>query len=282
MKKIAVLGAGLMGAGIAQVAAAAGYEVILRDLQITLVNDGLKAIGQSLNKMVNNNQISQAMKEATMARIKGTTDLAQVRNSDLVIEAIVENIAIKKQIFTELDHLCPENTILATNTSTLSITEIAFTTRRPDKVLGMHFFFPVASVKIVELIKGLGTSDETIRIARNFANRINKNSIVVLRDSPGFVVNRILVAYINEAINVLGEGIAGVQEIDKAMKLGAGLQYGPLEMADIIGLDSLYNMLQTLYNEYKDSRFRPHIIFSNMIRAGYLGKKSGKGFYDYI
>ena len=271
-----------MGAGIAQVAAAAGYEVILRDLQITLVNDGIKAIGQSLNKMVTNNEISQAMKEATMARIKGTTDLAQVRNSDLVIEAIVENIAIKKQIFTELDHLCPENTILATNTSTLSITEIAFTTRRPDKVLGMHFFFPVASVKIVELIKGLGTSDETIRIARNFTNRINKNSIIVLRDSPGFVVNRILVAYINEAINVLGEGIAGVQEIDKAMKLGAGLQYGPLEMADIIGLDSLYNMLQTLYNEYKDSRFRPHIIFSNMIRAGYLGKKSGKGFYDYI
>lgn len=281
MKSIAVLGAGIMGAGIAQVAAQAGYSVILRDLQMSLVKDGLKTITDSLDRMISKGSINEDDKAAIMNRISGTIDLAQLNEVDLVIEAVVENIAVKKQIFAELDIICPEHTILATNTSSLSITEIAASTRRQDKVLGMHFFNPVAQMKLVELIAGIETSHDTIKAAQEFVNGIGKEYILVKRESPGFIVNRILVPYINEAICIYGEGIAEKETIDLAMKLGAGMSQGPLELADMIGLDTLYSVLLTFYSEFRDPKYRPHTIFSTMVRAGYYGKKSGKGFYSY-
>ncbi len=281
MKKIAVLGAGIMGAGIAQVAAEAGYYVVLRDLQNSLVKDGLTTIEKNLDKMIMKGELDKDKRSAIMNRIHGTIDLAELNDVDLVIEAVVENIAVKKQIFNELDNICSEGTILATNTSSLSITEIASSTRRPDRIMGLHFLNPVSQMKLVELVKGMETSDETVNIACEFVSRIGKEYLVVNRESPGFIVNRILVPYINEAIFVYGEGLADQASIDKAMKLGAGMIMGPLEMADMIGLDTLYAVLLVFYNEFRDPKYRPHTVLSTMIRAGYLGKKCGKGFYDY-
>jgi 3-hydroxybutyryl-CoA dehydrogenase len=281
MKKIAVLGAGIMGAGIAQVAAEAGYSVMLRDLQNSLVRNGLTTIEKNLDNKILMDEMDKDTKSAILKRIQGTIDLADLIDVDLVIEAVVENIAVKKQIFAELDNICSEDTILATNTSSLSITEIASSTRRSDRILGLHFLNPVSQMRLVEVVKGMETSDSTVNIACEFITRIGKEYLVVKRESPGFIVNRILVPYINEAICVYGEGLADQESIDKAMKLGAGMAIGPLEMADQIGLDTLYAVLLVFYNEFRDPKYRPHPILSTMIRAGYLGKKSGKGFYDY-
>ncbi|WP_054695568.1 3-hydroxyacyl-CoA dehydrogenase family protein [Syntrophomonas palmitatica] len=281
MEKIAVLGAGIMGAGIAQEAAQAGYLVILRDLQMSLVKDGLDSIDASLEKSVQNGVIEQDEKNRILGRIHGTTDLAEVREVDLVLEAVVENMAVKRQIFAELDSICPSHTILATNTSSLSISEIAAATHRRDKVIGMHFFYPVPSTRLVELVKGMDTSDNTLELASEFADRMSKQSVVVKRESPGFIVNRILMCYINEAIHVLGDGMAGRDDIDMAMKLGAGMKYGPLEIADFFGLDTLYSIIDVFCSEFRDSKYRPHPLFTTMIRAGYFGKKSGRGFYEY-
>jgi len=281
INKIAVLGAGTMGVGIAQAAARAGMQVILRDLQKSLVRDGLRNIENDLGHEVSQGQISAEEKDMILSRIEGTTDLAQLHDVNLVNEAVVENMAVKKQLFAELDNICSKNTILATNTSSLSITEIASATKRQDKVLGMHFFKPVTTVKLVELIKGIETSDSTIDISKDFADRIGKTSVVVNRENPGFIVNRILVPYINEAIFAYAEGLAGKEEIDTAMKLGAGMPEGPLELADRIGLDTIYSVMLVFYEEFRDSKYRPHPLFSTMIRAGYYGIKSGKGFYKY-
>ena len=269
MNKIAVLGAGIMGAGIAQILAQGGYSVIMRDLQMTLVKDGLQTIGNNLEK------------EIIMGRIQGSTDLADLHDADLVIEAVVENMAIKKQIFAELDNLCPSHSILATNTSSLSIAEIASSTRRRDRIVGLHFFNPVSTVKLVEVIKGIDTSPETLETARDFVQNLGKYPVVVNRESPGFIVNRILIPYLNEAIWVYGEGLAEKDDIDLAMKLGAGMPRGPLELADSIGLDHLYASIQVFYEEFRDPKYRPHTLFSTMVRAGYWGKKSGRGFYNY-
>ncbi|MDD2619573.1 MAG: 3-hydroxyacyl-CoA dehydrogenase NAD-binding domain-containing protein [Syntrophomonadaceae bacterium] len=281
MKKVAVLGAGIMGAGIAQVLALGGYSVILRDLQIALVKDGLHTIDQNLDKMLSTGLIDEQQKQESLSLIHGATDLAELCDVDLVIEAVVENMAVKKQIFAELDHLCSEHTILATNTSSLSITEIASATHRPEKVLGMHFFNPVASMKLVEIVKGMDTDQESVDLAIEFIKRIEKHPVLVQRESPGFIVNRILVPCINEAIFVYGEGLAEKEDIDTAMKLGAGMPYGPLEMADFMGLDVLYALLLVFYDEFRDTKYRPHTILSTMIRAGYWGQKSGRGFYKY-
>lgn len=281
MEKVAVLGAGLMGARIAQVAAQGGYSVILRDLQMGLVKDGLQAIEKNLDKMVSREHINVNTKEQTMKRIHGTTDLSELREADLVIEAVVENMAVKKQIFAELDNICPPHTVLASNTSTLSISEIAASTKRQEKILGMHFFNPVVSSGLVELVRGMETSDGTIAKAADFITGIGKDYVEVKRESPGFIVNRILVTYINEAIFAYGDGMADIEQIDLALKLGAGMKEGPLELADSIGLDTIYSALEVFWNEFKDPKYRPHTIFSTMIRAGYYGKKSGRGFYQY-
>ena len=280
LKKIAVLGAGIMGAGIAQAAAQAGYSVILRDLQMSLVKGGLETIEKNLDKESAKGLLHED-KNVIMSRINGNTDLAQLKDVDLLIEAVVENIAVKKQIFAELDNICADYTVLASNTSSLSITEIAASTKRHEKVLGMHFFNPVSSMKLVELVKGMETADKTIEIARGFVRQLGKKEVVVERESPGFIVNRILVPYLNEAIFTYGDGIAGIEEIDLAMRLGAGMPIGPLQLADIIGLDTLYSATLVFYDEFKDPKYRPHTLFSTMIRAGYLGKKSGQGFYKY-
>lgn len=279
MEKIGILGAGMMGAGIAQLAALGGYDVILRDLQMTLVNDGLKNIENNLEKMAEKGFLNPEEKLKVINRIKGTVDLSELRDTDLVIEAVVENIAVKKQIFTELDHICPEHTILASNTSSLSITEIATSSRRSDRVLGMHFLNP--QMKLVEVVKGLETSDDTVNIAREFLSRIGRDYVIIKRESPGYIVNRIMVPCINEAICIYGDGLADKESIDTAMKLGAGMPQGPLELADIMGLDNIYAVLQLFNAEFRDPKYRPHIIFSTMIRAGHYGRKSGKGFYDY-
>ena len=281
MNKIAVLGAGIMGAGIAQVAAQGGYQVLLRDLQKSIVHNGLLTVENNLAKAINKKHINIQKRDDILSRIQTCTDLAEVHDADLVIEAVVENMAVKKQIFAELDHLCQPHTLLATNTSSLSITEIASATRREDKVLGMHFFNPVPIMKLVELIQGMETSQNTIESARQFTRQIGKQEVVVHRDSPGYIVNRILIPYINEAIFIKGEGLASAEEIDMAMKLGAGMPMGPLELADMIGLDIVYAVILVFYNEFRDPKYRPHHLFSTMIRAGYLGRKSGRGCYKY-
>ena len=280
VKKIAVLGVGIMGAGIAQVAAQAGFEVILRDLQLSLVKDGMKTIGDNLTKLVEKNSLEEIQIPGIISRIHGTIDLAELNDVDLVIEAVVENIAVKRQIFAELDNICPPHTILATNTSSLSITEIAASTRRPDKVLGIHFLNPVPYMKLVELVRGMETSDQTVEIARNFIAGIGKENVLLNRESPGFIVNRILLPYINEAIWLYAEG-TDKESIDQAMILGAGMSQGPLQLADMIGLDNLHAVMLGFYNEFRDPKYRPHPVFSTMVRAGYYGKKTGKGFYHY-
>lgn len=280
MHKIAVLGAGIMGAGIAQVAAQAGFKVIMRDLQMPLVEDGLKTIDLNLERLVKNDALKSEEKAEIMSLIYGTVDLSDLKDADLVIEAVVENMAVKKQIFAELDNICPAHTILATNTSTLSITEIASSTQRHDQVIGIHFFNPVPCIKLVELVRGMETSDNTVEKTQEFIERIGKEHVLLNRESPGFIVNRILFPYLNEAVWLYGEGI-DKETIDQAMVLGARMPIGPLELTDIIGLDALYSVMQVFYNEFKDTKYRPPTILSTMIRAGYYGKKSGRGFYKY-
>ncbi|HWP98309.1 MAG TPA: 3-hydroxyacyl-CoA dehydrogenase NAD-binding domain-containing protein [Syntrophomonadaceae bacterium] len=281
MKKVAVLGAGKMGAGIAQVAAQGGYNVVLRDLQTSLVKDGLRLIEKNLDKAIKAQLMEAPGKEEILRRIEGTTDLTNVRDADLVIESVVENMAVKKQLFAELDNICAPHAILATNTSSLSINEIASATQRTDRVMGMHFHNPVPYIKLVELIRGLETSEATLADAQEFTRQIDKVFVVAQRESPGFIFNRVLIPYLNEAIFVLSEGIADRDGIDNALKLGAGMPLGPLEMADLMGLDILYSVTVAFYEEFRDPKYRPPVYLSTMVRAGHLGKKSGKGFYDY-
>ena len=270
-----------MGAGIAQAAALAGYQVILRDLQMHLIKDGLNTIDRTLDKLLDRGLISEEDKLNALNNLKGTTDLSELKDVDLVIEAVVENMSVKKQIFAELDSMCGEKTILASNTSSLSISEIAATTGRTDRVLGMHFFNPVHHYSLVEIIKGLETSEATIEKARDFCNRIGKQSVLVKRESPGYIVNRILFSFINEAIFVYADGGAEKEAIDTAIKRGLGMELGPLEQADKIGLDHIYRSIIGFNDEFRDSKYRPHPLLSTMIRAGHLGVSSGKGFYVY-
>ncbi|CFW96323.1 3-hydroxyacyl-CoA dehydrogenase [Syntrophomonas zehnderi OL-4] len=280
MNKIAVLGAGKMGAGIAQVAAQAGFKVIMRDLQMPLVEDGLKTIDLNLERLIKSGELKPEKKSEILSLIYGTVDLSDLKDADLVIEAVVENMAVKKQIFAELDNICPPHTILATNTSTLSITEIATSTQRHDQVIGIHFFNPVPCIKLVELVRGMETSDDTVKKTQGFIERIGKEHVLLNRESPGFIVNRILLPYINEAVWLYGEGI-DKETIDQAMILGANMPIGPLKLADIIGLDTLYSIMLVFYNEFRDTKYRPHTCLSTMVRAGYYGRKSGQGFYNY-
>ncbi len=270
-----------MGAGIAQAAALGGYQVILRDLQMHLIKDGLNTIDQTLGKMLDRGLITPEDKLMAFKRLQGTTDLSDLKDADLVIEAVVENMSVKKQIFAELDSLCGENTILATNTSSLSISEIAATTGRTDRVLGMHFFNPVHHYDLVEIIQGLETSAKTLQKASNFCHRIGKHSVLVKRESPGYIVNRILLSFINEAIFVYADGVAEKEDIDTAVKLGLGMKLGPLELADKIGLDHIYRTIIGFNDEFRDSKYRPHPLLATMIRAGHLGVSSGQGFYSY-
>lgn len=280
MKKIGVLGTGTMGAGIIQVLAQNGYEVVMRARRETSVEKGLATVNKNLDKMVAKEKITAEEKEAIFGRIHGSTDINIIADADLIIEAATEDMESKKALFAELDKLCKPEAIIATNTSSLSITEIAAATGRPDKVIGMHFFNPVPAMKLVEIIKGLATSDETRDTILALTEKLGKTPVEV-EEAPGFVVNRILIPMINEGIGILADGVADAKGIDTAMKLGANHPMGPLELGDLIGLDVCLAIMETLYNEYGDPKYRPHVLLRKMVRAGKLGRKTGIGFYDY-
>ena len=280
MKKVGVLGTGTMGAGIIQVLAQNGYEVVLRARRETSVEKGLATVNKNLDKMVAKEKITAAQKEEILSRVHGSTDINIVADADLIIEAATEDMEAKKALFAELDKLCKPEAILATNTSSLSITEIAAATGRPDKVIGMHFFNPVPAMKLVEIIKGLATSDETRATIVDLATKLGKTPVDV-EEAPGFVVNRILVPMINEGIGILADGVASASDIDTAMKLGANHPMGPLELGDLIGLDVVLAIMNTLYAEYGDPKYRAHVLLKKMVRAGKLGRKTGEGFYNY-
>ncbi|WP_426349788.1 3-hydroxybutyryl-CoA dehydrogenase [Alloiococcus sp. CFN-8] len=280
MEKIFVLGAGTMGAGIAQAFAQKGYEVILRDIKDEFVDRGLAGIGKGLGKLVAKGKITEEDKEAILSRISGTTDLNLAADCDLVVEAAVENMKIKKEIFAELDKICEEKTILATNTSSLSITEVAAATMRPDKVIGMHFFNPAQVMKLVEIIKGMATSQETFDKVKEVSVAIGKDPVEVA-EAPGFVVNRILIPMINEAFGIMAEGLASPEDIDKAMMLGANHPMGPLALGDLVGLDVCLAIMDVLYSETGDSKYRAHSLMRKYVRANWLGRKTKKGVFDY-
>jgi 3-hydroxybutyryl-CoA dehydrogenase len=279
--KVCVLGAGIMGAGIAQVAAEAGFEVTLRDLEDRFLDKGMTGIRKNLERAVAKGKMNAGESQTIMGRIRATTDLLKAAaDAELVIEAVLEVMALKKEVFKELDGICPPQTTFASNTSGLSITEMAAATRRPDRFIGMHFFNPVPVMKLVELTRGFLTSDKTLVFSKAFVERIGKTPIEV-REAPGFAVNRILCPMINEAVFVYAEGVASAEDIDRAMVLGANHPIGPLALADMVGLDTLLLVLDGLHQELGEDKYRPAPLLRKMVRAGYLGRKSGRGFHAY-
>ena len=280
MKNIFVLGAGTMGLDIAQAFAAYGYNVKVRDISEEIISAARTRLEKKLAKLVEKGKMQQENADTLLKNISFTTAMADAADADLVLEAIVERVDIKKSVFGELDEICHENCIFATNTSSISITEIASAVKHADKFIGMHFFNPADRMKLVELIRGVNTSDETLAAVKELSLSIGKEPVEVA-EAPGFVVNRILVPMINEAIYVYSEGIASVEDIDTAMKLGANHPMGPLALADFIGLDICLAIMDTLYNETHDSKYRACPLLRKMVRGKKLGKKTGAGFYDY-
>ncbi len=282
IKRIAVLGAGLMGHGITQVAAQIGkYEVYMRDIEQRFIDNGMNMIRKSLQKFVSKGQITEAEMNETLARIHPTLDLKEaVSNADLIIEAVPENIELKKATFSEVDTLAPPHAIIASNTSSISITELGSATKRPEKVCGMHFFNPPQLMKLVEVIKGAKTSEETIQTVLEVAHKMQKETVLVKKDCPGFIVNRILIPALNEAVALYWEGVAERDDIDKAIKLGLNWPMGPLMLLDYIGADTTLAIADVLQKEL-DPKFHPHTGLKQMVRAKLLGRKTGKGFYDW-
>jgi 3-hydroxybutyryl-CoA dehydrogenase len=278
--RVAVIGAGTMGAGIAQVFAAAGLDVLLTDINEAAVKRGVEAVTKSLERLVTRQKVSPVAKDATLARIHTSTRLEDAAGCDLIVEAATENVALKLKIFADLDRIAQPAAILASNTSSISLTRIAGTTKRPAQVIGMHFFNPVPVMQLVEVIRALQTSDETYETVQALAQKIGKTPVEV-KNSPGFVANRILLPMLNEAVYCLHERLASADDIDTVMKLGMAHPLGPLALADLIGLDTCLAILEVLYEGFKDPKYRPCPLWREMVEAGHLGRKSGRGFFVY-
>ena len=282
MKVIGVLGAGSMGNGIAQLAAQAGYRVIMRDIEDRFVQSGLKAIEKFLTKSVEKGKMAEDQKKGVLSRIKGTTKMEDLKDADFVIEAVFEDLELKKNVFRQLDELTRSQAILTTNTSSMSVTEIAMATKRPEKVAGMHFFNPAPLMRLVEVIRGYHTNDETIHTVMEMAKKMGKEPIEVKKDTPGFVVNRLMTPHFVEAIRMVEEGVASIEDIDKAVKLGLNYPMGPFELMDLTGIDIALHVTEYLYKELnKENKWSAPTLLRSMIRAGKLGKKTGAGWYKY-
>jgi 3-hydroxybutyryl-CoA dehydrogenase len=282
VKIVGVLGAGTMGNGIAQVAAQAGYQVVMRDIEDRFVDNGLKAIEKFLSKSVEKGKMTEEQKKGVTGRIKGTTRMEDLKNADLVIEAVFEDLAVKKDLFKQLDELTRKDAILTSNTSSMSITEIAVATKRPEKVAGMHFFNPAPLMRLVEVIRGFHTSDETVRTVMEITRKMGKEPVEVKKDTPGFIVNRLMIPHFIEAIRMLEEGVATAEDIDKAIKLGLNYPMGPFELMDLTGIDIAHHVTEYFYKELnKESKWSIPPLMKTMLRAGRLGRKTGGGWYKY-
>lgn len=280
IQKVGVVGAGTMGSGIAQVFAQSGYNVVMQDLEQHFVDRGLTVVGKSLDRLVDRGKMSEEDKSAIVGRIQGTTSLDAFADCDLMVEAAIEDVGIKSELFAKLDGICKDGAILTSNTSSISLTKIAAATKRPDHVIGMHFFNPVPVMKLVEIVRALQTADETCAVVEETSRSLGKDPVTV-KDSYGFVGNRILLPMINEAINCVYEGLAAPEAVDEVMKLGMAHPMGPLALADLIGLDICLHVMETLYQGFEDPKYRPCPLLKQMVDAGYLGRKTSRGFYNY-
>jgi len=280
IKKVGVVGCGLMGAGIVQVCAQSGYQVVTSEINDELLNKGLTFINKTLTKSVEKDKISQQDKDATLSRINGTTSTKDFADCDLMIEAVIENMDLKKKIFAELDKICPKDAILSTNTSCLSIIDMAMATSKPEKVLGVHFFNPAPVMRLMEIVRTVSTNDETFETGKKFGESLGK-TVVAAQDAPGFIVNRLVIPFILNAIRMLEAGIATREDIDTAVNLGLNHPLGPLALTDLIGLDTVYFIAKSIYEEFGDPQYAPPILMKKMLAACWLGRKTGKGFYNY-
>jgi 3-hydroxybutyryl-CoA dehydrogenase len=280
VSKVGVVGCGLMGGGIAQVAAQAGFPTMVVEANPELLDKGLRAVRKSLDGLVERGRVDAAQRDAAWSRLAGTVRLEDLADADLVIEAITENVGLKKETFARLDQICPPPALLASNTSSCTITEMAAATRRPAQVLGLHFFNPAPVMKLVEVVRTILTSEETIRTAWGFVQALGKTPVAAT-DTTGFIVNRLLVPYLLEAVRLLESGIASKGDIDQAMKLGCGYPMGPFALLDLVGLDTTLYVAEVMFQEFREPRFAPPPLLRRMVLAGHLGRKSGKGFYDY-
>jgi 3-hydroxybutyryl-CoA dehydrogenase len=282
IKKLGVVGAGAMGNGIAQLAAQIGCDVVMRDIEDAFVERGMKNIDRFLSKSVEKGKLESKEKDAILGRITGTTDMSRLKDVDFVIEAVIEDLELKKSVFKELDELCRPEVVLASNTSSMSLTEIAAATKRPENVCGMHFFNPVPLMRLVEVIRGYATSDETVAITTDLAKKMGKTTVEVKKDSPGFIVNRIMIPHMVEAIKIVEEGIATKEDVDIAVKNGLNYPMGPFELMDLTGIDICYFVNEYFHKELnKELKWVSPNLLKTMIRAGKLGKKTGEGWYDY-
>ncbi|MFN2442580.1 MAG: 3-hydroxyacyl-CoA dehydrogenase family protein [Thermoanaerobaculia bacterium] len=280
IRKVGVLGCGLMGSGIAQIAAAAGFETVVREVEQKFLDKGFASMDKSLGKFVEKGKMSAADKEALQGRLKGTTSLDDLADCDIVIEAIVENVEVKQETYAELDRIVKKDAIFASNTSSLTITELSMATARPGQFVGLHFFNPVPLMKLVEVVRTILTDDDSFDRAFAFARKLGKEPIAC-RDNSGFIVNRLLVPYLLDAIRGYEEGIGSIEDIDKGMQLGCGHPMGPMTLLDFVGLDTTYYIAEIMFNEYREHRFAPPPLLRKMVLAGRYGRKSGAGFYDY-
>jgi 3-hydroxybutyryl-CoA dehydrogenase len=280
VKKVGVVGCGLMGSGIVEVCARAGYDVVVSEINDEFLQKGMDRLSKSLSRAVSKGKATQGEMDAALARVKGTTDLADFVDCDLVIEAAIENMELKKQIFTELDGILRPEAIIGSNTSSLSITEMASVTQRGDKVLGIHFFNPVPVMPLLELVRTILTSDETLAITQEFGQSVGKTTVVA-KDTPGFIVNRLLVPYLLDAVRVYENGLATKEDIDTAVKLGLNHPMGPLTLLDLVGLDTTLFIADAMFEEFKEPRYAAPPLLRRMVLAGHLGRKLGRGFYDY-